>query len=138
MFKSKETKAKWEREYYKKNPEYFKKKRSKLTKEKKNAYQKKYRFGPKRNEILERQRRYYRELRIKVLTHYGGKCNCCGETIEQFLTIDHINNGRGNPPIRPTHLDRWIVKNNYPINLQILCYNCNCAKGHFGKCPHQN
>ncbi len=30
--------------------------------------------------------------REKVFNHYGKKCACCGESIYEFLTIDHINN----------------------------------------------
>src|SRR3954466_8582195 len=29
-----------------------------------------------------------------VITGYGNSCNCCGETIRAFLTLDHVN-GRG-------------------------------------------
>jgi hypothetical protein len=32
---------------------------------------------------------------------------------------------------------KWIIDNNYPPDFQILCYNCNCAKGVYGYCPHQ-
>ena len=32
---------------------------------------------------------------------------------------------------------RWITKNNSPKGFQILCHNCNMAKGFYGKCPHQ-
>lgn len=76
----------------------------------------------------------------QILDHYGAKCACCGETIVEFLTIDHINNdgadhkrvvGRDSYKIRS-----WIVANNFPDTIQILCYNCNCAKGKLGYCPH--
>ena len=29
------------------------------------------------------------------------------------------------------------IKNNFPKGFQILCHNCNIAKGHYGKCPHE-
>ena len=32
-------------------------------------------------------------------------------------------------------LNRWIIQNNFPKGFQILCQNCNFAKGHYEKCP---
>src|SRR3990167_9777047 len=34
-----------------------------------------------------------RALRLEAIAAYGGKCRCCGETEEKFLTLDHINGG---------------------------------------------
>jgi len=31
----------------------------------------------------------------------------------------------------------WLKKNNFPKGFQVLCMNCNFAKGKLGKCPHQ-
>lgn len=31
---------------------------------------------------------------------------------------------------------RWIKKNGFPDSVQVLCWNCNCAKGIYGYCPH--
>jgi len=80
--------------------------------------------------------------KIKVMENYGGKCVCCGECAIEFLTIDHINDD-GSQIRKETKqgtggkLYRWLIKNNFPKdNYQILCYNCNCAKGFFGYCPH--
>ncbi len=85
------------------------------------------------------RRKSFLKTRMMVLKHYGGKCNCCGESEANFLSIDHINND-GNV-WRKTHkshaLYTWIVLNNYPDDLQILCYNCNMAKGKYGICPHK-
>jgi hypothetical protein len=81
-------------------------------------------------------------MRKKVIKHYGSQCSCCGEKEFKFLTIDHINNDgathRKLLDIRGGGKEfcRWIIKNNYPTYLQILCWNCNCAKGYWGKCPH--
>jgi hypothetical protein len=81
-----------------------------------------------------------KKSRLKILNHYGAFCRCCGESTYEFLTIDHINGG-GNKHSKEigkgTSLQRWIIKNNFPKEFQILCYNCNCAKGHHGICPHQ-
>jgi hypothetical protein len=77
-----------------------------------------------------------------VISHYGGKCACCGETQLEFLTIDHINGG-GSKEREKLHLKGigfyyWLRKNNYPDGLQILCFNCNCGKmRNRGVCPHR-
>jgi len=77
--------------------------------------------------------------REKVIRGYGAKCACCGETEMQFLTIDHINNdgAEHKRSLGGVDLYTWIIRNNYPKTLQCLCYNCNCAKGHYGSCPHK-
>ena len=82
--------------------------------------------------------------RLKVLNYYGGtppKCKCCGEDEIKFLSVDHINNDgaehRKKTNIRGgNNAHKWIIKNKFPPIFQILCYNCNCAKGFFGECPH--
>lgn len=78
-----------------------------------------------------------------VLTHYGGnppKCACCGEARVEFLSVDHMNGG-GSRHIRSigggNMFYRWLVKNGFPPGFQILCMNCNCAKGRYGRCPHE-
>ena len=40
---------------------------------------------------------------------------------------------------KSTSLLVWIVKNNFPKGFQILCHNCNLAKGYSknNKCPHE-
>ncbi len=98
----------------------------------------------------EKNRERYRELstnshqrrRLKMLQAYSGdipKCACCGETHNEFLAIDHINGG-GNKHrksvTRSTGLMGWLIKNNYPSGFQVLCHNCNFAKGHYKMCPH--
>lgn len=75
--------------------------------------------------------------RAIVIDHYGGHCKCCGETTHQFLEIDHINSdGREHRISTGRHVMEWIIKNNFPDNLQVLCANCNRGKGKFGVCPH--
>jgi hypothetical protein len=98
-----------------------------------------------------KRREYGRNLcqtrRLQVLIHYGGdppKCACppCGEDKIEFLSIDHIHGG-GNKHMRKLGLKggvnfhTWLIKNNYPEGYQVLCMNCNHAKGHYGICPHQ-
>lgn len=81
----------------------------------------------------------YRKLRLKVISLYGGKCVCCGETELDFLTMDHKNND-GFIQRKKTKAGsatyKMILKER-PNDVQVLCYNCNCAKGHYGICPHE-
>lgn len=81
------------------------------------------------------------KYRLTVLEHYGGKCICCSESIYEFLAMDHID-GKGDEhrnkiKKRGGNMYPWIIKNNFPNTLQILCHNCNMAKGFYGYCPHK-
>lgn len=81
---------------------------------------------------------YYRKLRETTLSKLGGKCACCGETEPKFLVVDHIHCGKENPAKRSSNIYLELKKRNWPINeFQLLCYNCNMAKDHYGHCPHQ-
>lgn len=66
-----------------------------------------------------------------VLDHYGNKCVICRETDTDVLSIDHINND-GKEHRKQTgigsHFYDWIIENNFPMDLQILCCNCNIKK----------
>jgi hypothetical protein len=89
----------------------------------------------------ERQKKYALDLRNEILNHYGGKCVCCGETRREFLAIDHINND-GNEQRKEAGgagftFQVWIKRQGFPNDLQILCHNCNSAKGFYGYCPHE-
>jgi DNA-directed RNA polymerase subunit RPC12/RpoP len=107
-------------------------------------YKKKY-YEKTQSKQKERRKELYQLRRRQVIEHYGGsppKCKCCGESIYEFLTIDHIKNG-GNNHARESGggamgISHWIIKNNFPPNLfQILCFNCNLAKSINGDCPHK-
>jgi hypothetical protein len=45
----------------------------------------------KRRRVAVNRARYQRNHQT-VLAAYGGKCVCCGEAEEAFLTLDHVNN----------------------------------------------
>ncbi len=102
----------------------------------------------KRAKDSTKEREAAKKLRLKtkkeVLEAYGNKCVCCGESNHEFLTIDHINNdGAKHRKEQNLHggfsIHAWLKRNNFPKdNFQILCWNCNCAKGHYGYCPHEN
>lgn len=104
-------------------------------------YSKKWRLANKErynhSQLLLRKR-----IRENVLRAYGGRnpsCKCCGESTFEFLALDHID-GNGNKDRKlhgtGTQLYSYLVKNNFPKIYQILCHNCNLAKGFYGECPH--
>lgn len=83
------------------------------------------------------------KLRLDVLSHYtigdSIKCNCCGIDTIEFMAIDHINGG-GHQHRKSLGVGgnfySWLKRNNYPPGFQVLCHNCNLAKGFYGECPH--
>lgn len=82
------------------------------------------------------------KLRMECLKEYGGACACCGEEMAAFLTLDHIYNdgGKERKEINRSGIDfyRWLKRQGFPKGrYQVLCYNCNMAKSHYGICPHQ-
>lgn len=83
------------------------------------------------------QRKSMAKIRLLALTAYGGKCACCGEDRIEFLAIDHIDGG-GRIHRKEINMDItfWLKKHNYPPGFQVLCHNCNLAKGFYGACPH--
>lgn len=91
------------------------------------------------------RRQWTARLRLQVIDYYTQgtrKCMCphCPTVGHEFLTIDHVHND-GNThrkTIKSALMPRWVIKNNYPPNIQILCWNCNAAKQFYGNgvCPH--
>ncbi len=86
-----------------------------------------------------RDREQARSLRKQVLDHYGRRCACCGETFEEFLTIDHIDGGGAEQKRNLNHnsLYLWLRKQGMPEGFRTLCYSCNIARGAYGYCPHE-
>ena len=78
------------------------------------------------------------EIRAEVVTHYGGKCLCCGEEEFEFLTIDRIEIYDGTGPRSGTALYRWLKRNGFPDGFRVLCQGCNFVLGHRGHCPHSD
>ena len=109
-------------------------------------------------EYKARQKTRIYKIRLKVLQYYSKRlsksnipcCRCCGENSHiDFLAIDHIA-GRKEMDSEPEllklgyssskkveALGYWIIENNFPKGFQILCHNCNVAKGLYGECPHE-
>lgn len=78
------------------------------------------------------------------MKHYGKECICSGETIKEFLTIDH-EEGNGNDHrkslfgynVGGVHMYRWLKKNSFPAGYRILCMNCNWGTRYNKVCPHK-
>jgi hypothetical protein len=81
--------------------------------------------------------------RARVFEAYGGAaCRCCGEREAEFLTIDHVRgDGWEHRKTVPTSmLLSWLIREGFPEDFQVLCMNCNFAKGRrggSGVCPHE-
>jgi hypothetical protein len=93
-----------------------------------------------RTVLTRKKREAARAARLEGIAVYGGKCACCGEARPEFLTLDHIN-GREGEPYRITGQKAWarLKARGWPKdNYQLLCFNCNCAKGIYGHCPHEH
>ncbi len=102
------------------------------------AYHKNYRAAH-RIGLAKKKLAAARAAKLEGIVVYGGKCACCGERQMEFLTLDHIN-GRKDEPYRTTGQKAWLrlKARGWPKdNFQLLCFNCNCAKGVYGRCPHQ-
>ncbi len=103
------------------------------------------------DEVKERSRQRYFKKRLSILQHYSDStvpfCACCGEKEIKFLSLDHINGGGTKhrqelqksaiKPAGGSSIVCWIIRNNFPSGFQVLCHNCNQAKGFYGKCPHK-
>lgn len=80
------------------------------------------------------------QCKIQCFDAYGGrKCACCKEEFLEFLSLDHIGNSRKElgHKVRRRRFQQ-LRKEGFPHKdkLRVLCYNCNCAIGFFGYCPH--
>lgn len=131
------------RKYHSQNPDILKKWREE-NKDKIKEYRLKYKEKNILSETIRKNsysKEYYKKMRITCLNHYGKgnpKCECCGESEFMFLALDHIE-GKGNKHRKEIkgNMCQWAKKNNYPPIFQILCHNCNSAKGYYGICPHK-
>jgi len=128
----------------------------KLRQKKRDASPAKKEYNQKRDKTPERKKykkQLHKGIKFKTFSVYSKRhsnsdipcCRCCGENSNmKFLAMDHIN-GRAHLPEKEKNLSdvklaMWLKKNNYPEGeIQILCHNCNSAKGNSrdNKCPHQ-
>lgn len=94
-----------------------------------------------RAKMLKRDKDRHAKHRKLVLDHYGRSCECCGESNECFLTVDHIveiNSKKKRQELGHNGIYQWLVRNNFPLGFRIMCYNCNCGRSKYdGVCPHK-
>jgi hypothetical protein len=78
-----------------------------------------------------------------MLDAFGRKCACCGESHPFFLTLDHVRNDGAKHRAEMNSRNAELIyqqakREGFPKDkYQLLCMNCNFAKGHWGICPHQ-
>lgn len=84
------------------------------------------------------------KLKGIVYNHYGWRCVCCGTTTPEFLTLDHIHGGgyqhrKKSSVGGGTNFYRWVINNNFPDTIQVLCMNCNFGRAKRADkiCPHK-
>lgn len=99
------------------------------------------RYHRNRDVNAAKRRTRYHELRAQVLAAYGGECACCGENEPEYLCVDHVN-GDGSEHRKIVGIGGlywWLRMNGFPRDgFQLLCYNCNKAKGSGAECPHRS
>lgn len=89
------------------------------------------------------QRRHTLMRRTIVLTHYGGQCECCGETRMKLLQIDHIGGGGAShrrllaagQGLSGQGIYRQLIIQGFPGGFRVLCVACNWATGDAGGGP---
>lgn len=92
-----------------------------------------------RTNLCSRAKEYRDKIRVEVIVAYGGACACCGEDQLPFLTIDHIVPLRSSKDRKSSYqLSAFLKKHGFPDGYQVLCFNCNLAKGIAGECPHRS
>ena len=143
----KEKQKEYAHRYYLKNKERLLEKTKKYDRENKelNTVRRKKWRQKNAEHVKNRDRTLRKKYKMMVYEHYGKdgiKCACCGEDEIEFLTLDHIynNGGHHRKKLGYKHLNHWIIQNNYPPIFQLLCMNCNFAKGKnggTGRCPHE-
>ena len=113
-----------------------------------NAYKREWRLkrlDERRAYEREWSKGYRRRIRLETLRAYGGEnpaCQCCQESILEFLCIDHIAGG-GNKDRQEKGKQgggvwySWLKKQGWPKGFRVLCHNCNSALAYYGYCPHQ-
>jgi len=78
-----------------------------------------------------------------LITKLGGKCECCGITNYDYLSIDHVN-GSGQQDRK--NFKKWknyikhlldMPSDNLKKDYKCLCYNCNYCKGFYKICCHE-
>ena len=119
--------------------EYYLKNRKRILAKKRQQYHENPEFY---KEVYQRNRS---QMRSEMIREYGGKCSCCGESAFEFLTLEHPNGDGVRDRVERTgrnsggyRLYASLKRDGWPkVGYDLLCMNCNWARGMFGYCPHQ-
>lgn len=78
-------------------------------------------------------------IKMDMLSAFDFKCSCCGETHPDFLSLEHISGVGKTSGKRASNKEKLFAKKHgwNKEHFSVLCYNCNCAKQYFGRCPHE-
>ena len=91
-----------------------------------------------------KNRTWAANIKMQALNAYGGPhCACCGETLIEGLSLDHIAGDgaqvrKQNRDLYGKVLYRTLKKLGYPPGYQVLCFTCNFAKSTNSYCPHED
>jgi hypothetical protein len=98
--------------------------------------------GGRKNTCASCNAKYDRtRLKMAMFESLGFSCACCGESNPLFLSLDHINNDgcQYREKYNEQQIYRLAIREGWPKEkYQVLCMNCNFAKGHHGECPHKS
>jgi hypothetical protein len=119
-----------------KNPtyhkEYYAKHKSKIL-----PYVKEYRRTHK-DQLKNSSERAIWNRKLECIKQYGNKCQCCGESMPEFLSI--VVNGVIER-LDSARIFLWIKTNKFPTDgIELLCFNCHYGrklKRNKGICPHK-
>jgi hypothetical protein len=84
-------------------------------------------------------KKWREDLKQELLTAYGRRCACCGETEIRFLTLEHINrDGAAHRKAKGTYVYPDVRRQGFPKDKYcLLCFNCNHATKTGADCPHK-
>lgn len=77
-------------------------------------------------------RESYYKAKQAVFDHYGRKCVWCGFDDPRALSIDHKDSDGADHrrKLGGVNFYRWLVRQKFPDNFQVLCMNCQFIKRH--------
>jgi hypothetical protein len=78
----------------------------------------------------------YQERRAEVFKWYGAACACRGERDMRMLSLDHVQRNESDErKVYRAVRDMW-KNHEMSERYQLLCLNCNQAKGSGPECSH--
>lgn len=143
----------WQRDYSRTPEARAKKKILRATPKAKEKSRISSRLRSQRPEIKAKTKKSLQErttqFKLEVFTHYSKEisdsdvpiCACCKIDDIRFLTLDHIEGrkhlSKKEQKLKTLALWRHVKNIGFPEGYQVLCYNCNIAKGTMHFCPHE-